>query len=164
MSKLRTWGEAMKGGGLDSYDNYMGEDWMKDWYMLVGRSRDSSVLEQSNFDAALKLLGGESETVQIVRFNHWAVGWIEELMISPEDSRAVEIALDIKTQLESYPVLDESDFSQREYNQAVEYWTGLPLRERIELCARFGVSIFSARSKSIPEDDCGRLYEYLTTD
>lgn len=164
MSKLRTWGESMKSGGLDSYANYMGEDWMKDWYMLVGRSRDSSVLEQSNFDAALKLLGGESETVQIVRFNHWAVGWIEELMISPEDSKAVEIALDIKDKLGEYPVLDDVDFSQREWNQAVEYWTGLPLRERIELCARFGLSIFSARSKSIPEDDCGRLYEYLTID
>jgi len=121
---LTTWRERMNTGGLDSFANasYGPDEWFCDWCPVVGRSRDSSILEESNFDTAVSMLGGESDTVCIIQFNHWAVGWIEELMIDPKDANAVRIACDIHENLETYPVLDEDDYSRREFEVAVEAW------------------------------------------
>src|SRR5262245_4928699 len=47
------------------------------------RNRDSSLLEQSNFDVCLKALGGESETVEVHRFGHWGCGWFELILVAP---------------------------------------------------------------------------------
>ena len=38
--------------------NYMGEDF-SDYYVVSGQNRDSSYIQQSNFIAATKRLGGE---------------------------------------------------------------------------------------------------------
>lgn len=119
---LHTFDEAMKSGGLDSWNNYMGDDSMSGWLLVIGRSRDSEILELSNFDAVLKSLGGESDTVRIYRFGHWGCGWIEELMIDPADKKAVQIAEDIRNSLEDYPVLDDEDYYKREYEDACESW------------------------------------------
>lgn len=72
------------------------------------------------------------------------------------------MAQEIERALEDYPLLDEDDFSAREHEQASETWLHISLRERIELCAKYRCSIFSARRDEIPRDDNGALYEYLT--
>jgi hypothetical protein len=41
-------------------------------------------------------------------------------------------------------------------------WISYSIRERARICRENGVSIFAARSETIPAD--GRVYEYLTTD
>ena len=90
-----------------------------EWLVFLTQTRDSDHLTESNFAAALKTLGGESETVEIVRFGHWAVGWVEHLFVHP--SRKAEVAA-IEAQLEDYPALDEDDWSQRESDAAFESW------------------------------------------
>ena len=60
-------------------NNYMGEDFSA-YLVLLGRHRDSPILDNVNFDAALELLGGESKTVLVERSSHWAVGWVEVLI------------------------------------------------------------------------------------
>jgi len=41
------------------------------WLVVpVSRNRDSNTLAESNFDAALEMLGGESDTVEVHRFGH----------------------------------------------------------------------------------------------
>ena len=57
--------------------HYFGETWPDYYSAGVGQSRDSDCLEQSNFAVMLERLGGESETVIVVRESHWAVGWVE---------------------------------------------------------------------------------------
>lgn len=119
---MKTWDSVMKSGGMDSYDNYCGDDSFRYWYMVGGKHRDSDILELSNFDAILENLGGESDTVRVIRFNHWAVGWIEEIMIDPNDKKTVGIAESIEIRLANYPILNEDDFTNREHGEEMETW------------------------------------------
>ncbi len=92
-----------------------------DWRVLpVSRTRDSDPAEDSNFTAALELLGGEGDHVEVHRFGHWGPGWIEIILVDPEDDRAIEAAGEIACRLEDYPLLDEDDCSRREYEAAIE--------------------------------------------
>lgn len=86
--------------------NYMGEDF-DDYYVGPGQSRDSDVLERANFEAALKMLGGENEPDVIVEHaSHWAVGYVEQILVH-KDSDKVAILEGIESSLKSYPVLDD---------------------------------------------------------
>lgn len=102
--------------------NYAGEVWPAYYSAGVGQSRDSDDLEASNFAAMLKDLGGESETVVVVREGHWAVGWVEWIAIHQDDGKALQIADENVARLESYPVLDEDDWSERETESANSIW------------------------------------------
>lgn len=84
------------------------------------RSRDSGVLQESNFHSAVEMLGGESETVQVHLFNHWACGWFEIILVDPRDEEKLKIANEIEESLEDYAILDESDYSEREHEAAIE--------------------------------------------
>lgn len=95
----------------------------QDWLVApVSHNRDSEHLDESNFAAALKALGGESETVEVHRFGHWGPGWFEIIIIDPADESRVKIAEDIEAALEDYPVLDEEDWSRREYESYTDSW------------------------------------------
>lgn len=102
--------------------HYFGAVWPNYWSAGVGRSRDSDCLEESNFAAMLVVLGGESETVLVVRESHWAVGWVEWIAIQDDDDKALQIADENKARLADYPVLDESDWSEREQEAANQVW------------------------------------------
>jgi hypothetical protein len=104
-------------------DSYAGATWY-DYFTFLGRHRDSDLLTESNFDAALKALGGESETVVVNRCSHWAVGWVESIMIHESDSKALAIADELAAALSDYPVLDEDDFSNREFEAVLAFWDG----------------------------------------
>lgn len=92
-------------------DNYFGEDY-SDYYVLISRNRDSSALDNSNFDAALKRLGGQSDTIIVATISHWLCGWVDMLLIHKDDTVAVAIAEKIERDLEEYPILDDDLFDQ----------------------------------------------------
>ena len=95
----------------------------QDWLVLdLSQTRDSGPLERANFTSALKLLGGESETVQVHRFGHWGPGWYEIIIINPVDQKVVAIGEDIENSLADYPILDEERFSELEWEEKHEYW------------------------------------------
>ena len=119
---MRTRYEQMTSKALDGYNNFLGDDTdYRDWFGIVGQSRDSGARERSNFRVALQMLGGESDNVRVERYGHWAVGWIEEVYIRP-NTKEYAIACEIETALSDYPVLDESDFSNEEQEEAMETW------------------------------------------
>ena len=131
----------------------------QEWLVVpVGRSRDSGVRSESNFEVALRILGGESETVEVHRFGHWGPGWFEIIIVHP--SREDEVQ-EIEDSLENYSLLDDMDYSEREYDRACEVWSRMRLKDRIKACARYHVSIFAARRDEIPEDATGDLLGYL---
>lgn len=101
---------------------YFGASWPEYYGSGCGQTRDSDALERSNFRSMLKALGGESEAVIVVRENHWACGWVEWIAIHQDDEKSLVIADEIKGRLEDYPVLDESDFSDLENEDAQEIW------------------------------------------
>lgn len=95
----------------------------QDWLVApVIRTRDSGPFENSNFDAFLSELGGESDFVEVHSFNHWGPGWLEIILIDPRNSMLVEKAEELEGALENYPVLDEEDLSKREWELMEESW------------------------------------------
>lgn len=102
--------------------HYFGAEWPDYFGAGVGQSRDSDALERSNFVCMLNALGGESETVRVIRESHWAVGWVEWIAIHESDHKALETADSIMKALEAYPVIDESHWSEVEQEEATEVW------------------------------------------
>ncbi len=141
-------------------DSYAGAEW-PEYFVFLGQNRDSDALTRSNFVRGLELIGGESDTVQVVRERHWACGWIEWIAIHESDAQALAKAEEILTALEAYPVVDEDHFSQLEWDEAAEFWGGMSVAERAEYCQNAGVSVFAARHAHLPSDDTGALMELL---
>jgi hypothetical protein len=104
--------------------NYSGTDF-SDYYPIVGQCRDSDVLAQSNWATALDLMGGESKWVVVSRAGHWAVGWVEELLVHKNaPAKLLRAADELAKRMEEYLVLDESDYSEREYEYYSDYAKG----------------------------------------
>tara|TARA_R110000824_G_scaffold1036_1_gene5711 strand:- start:384 stop:740 length:357 start_codon:yes stop_codon:yes gene_type:complete len=70
----------------------------------------------------LKLLGGESDTVTVIREGHCLVGWIEWIRIDGDDDAKLAIANEAQKRLTEYPCLNEEDLSERETDAANDTW------------------------------------------
>lgn len=87
------------------------------------RTRDSSILEESNADALLKTIE-DLDGWETHRFSHWAVGWVDHLSfrVLDDDGEPTPVYAAVKAfykRLDDYPVADEADFSTREYEEAL---------------------------------------------
>ena len=114
----------------------------------VTRTRDSGCLGRSNFVAALKQLGGESETVEVHLFNHWACGWFEIILVDPAHAETIE---KIENSLSDNRVLDEDHYINLELTEATAAWADYSIKMRVKLCQLYELCIFAARHSSIPE-------------
>lgn len=131
-------------------DSYMGAHW-NNYYVFLGQNRDSDSVTRSNFIVGLERLGGESETVIVVRERHWACGWIEWIAIHESDSKALKLAESMLEKIESYPVLSDDHLGNLEWDEACAYWESCSIHERIRLCADNSESIFAARRAYAPD-------------
>lgn len=102
-----------------------------DWLIAASVHRDSDALGRSNFEVMRETLmslpevkewDGEYNPVVIERFNHWAVGWVDYLVIDPDCNSAVERAEQMRKALEDYPVLDDDHYSRTEQEEANTVW------------------------------------------
>jgi len=131
----------------------------QDWIVLpCGRNRDSGTLDESNFRTVLASLEGESETCEVHRFGHWACGWFEIIILAPERETDAE---EIDGTLADYPVFNEHDYSELQYETAADCWARMCTSDRVYACQRFRVSPFAARRDELPEDPTGGLVDYL---
>ena len=140
-------------------ETYIGQNW-ESYYVFLNQRRDSDALERSNFRSALANIGGESDTVLVVRERHRTYGWIEWIAIHEDDMGAREAAIEILEYLSEYPVVNGEDYAEEEYGQILENWCNLTIRQRVACCREAGVSIFAARRDYLPADD-GTLYSML---
>lgn len=123
--------------------NYMGAHW-NDFLVFLGQHCDSDCLTRANFDAGLKAVRAvmskdsvplpvtdskhlfreptDESTVQTVRENHWAVGWVEWIAIHESDTAALQCADKIMDKLDDYPVVDENLWSEYEQTEAEKVW------------------------------------------
>ncbi len=107
--------------GFDSAGSFLPD--RQDWLVVpVGRTRDSGPYDESNFETALKMLGGEGDDVEVHRFGHWGPGWFEIIIARP-GTKAQEQGEEIEGFLEGYPVLDDEDMSNREYEEFLSGWS-----------------------------------------
>ena len=100
-----------------------GDESKLNWFVApCSRTRDSEHLELSNWESMLECLaevdpdGNDYETHE---FGHWGPGWYRVAIVRP-GSKAHQEAVRIELALSDYPVLDESDFSEREYDAQCE--------------------------------------------
>ena len=103
-------------------ESWYGTPW-NGHYVFLGQNRDSGCLTRSNFRKGLEALGGKSDKVIVVRESHWVCGWIEWIAIHKTAAVALKIADKLAGALECYPVLDETDFSELETEEAENIWT-----------------------------------------
>jgi hypothetical protein len=133
----------------DSSVNFIGEK--PNGYSVYSRNRESSILENTNFEECLNRLGGESEWVEIVCHKHWACGWIEYLMLKENAPHTlIEIAIETTKELDAYPILNEHLYTEAQLDSMQTYWDNLSIKERIDYCKDAGISIFAARH-SLPQ-------------
>jgi hypothetical protein len=113
-------------------ENYAGERY-DDYYMVYLTSRDADTVNQSNWDTMVQKLEDmesiwpELEDLVITpRASHWAVGWVEYLLVHKDAPDALLQEADAMVgAIADYPVLDEEDLSRREYEeieQAYDTW------------------------------------------
>lgn len=117
-------------------DSYMGpQHW--GYVGVYGRHRDSDLLTNANYEAihdALKEVckdgayatRNEDGTIdeyawlEVVGARHWAVGWVESIMVHWTWVEALDKAAEIKACLEEYAVFDDSAYSEADHAYKVE--------------------------------------------
>lgn len=98
------------------------------WMIHYTHHRDSGVLDQSNAEQIRQALDQFTEGVvpDVVQesHNHWAVGHIDGFSLrvfrSGEITDAFRTFHELMERLAEYPILNEDDFSNREYEATVE--------------------------------------------
>jgi len=105
---------------LDDADN---------WAIIYTSNRDSGLLALSNEQAINKLLeqyaDGEDPDLVFETHSHWAVGHVSGLSVrvfrsDGTISDAFKEVCRIQERLDDYPLLDESDYSERELEATLE--------------------------------------------
>lgn len=158
----------------DSFAYFGGnEEMFKTWALgPVIRHRDSPVLDKSNAAALRKALESVPEWAgqwEAMESNHWAVGWVEHLSYRVLDDAgcSTTLARFIRAWFDhlrdDYPVADDDAYSEAEVEEAERTWKGLNIKERVELCKRYGVNVLAARRDYPPHDDQGGIQDYLTS-
>jgi hypothetical protein len=99
-----------------------------DWMIHYTHHRDSGLLDQSNADQIRKALEpfteGDDPDVVPESHNHWAVGHIDGFSLrvhrNGEITEAFRTFHGLMERIADYPVLDEQDLSEWEYEATVE--------------------------------------------
>jgi len=116
-------------GDLEIYDAPYNPNETDRWVLgAVFRTRDSDLLQSSNADALIKYLESDpslEEDYVVTGCNHWAVGWVEhlsfKLLDAPgEPSRIFRLIMEWFDALSDYPVADDQDFSERQWDAFVD--------------------------------------------
>ena len=85
------------------------------WYIVCSVNRDSDALERSNWAVISEHLIREGgDDVAIERMNHWAVGWVDYLLVRPFSDVMILAGL-WTDRLAQYPVADDEHYSMLEY-------------------------------------------------
>lgn len=137
----------------------------QDWLVApCGTNRDAGITTRSNWRvmlAELAKVDPEGNDHEEHSFGHWACGHFEIVIVRP-GSKCAELCEGFESALSRYPILSESDHSDLEDQEIIEYWENARLKERVELCSENGVSIFAARpGRPCPENVYDHLRETL---
>jgi hypothetical protein len=111
-----------------------------DWAIFYTHHRDSGLPDQSNAAAIEEALepytDGDDPDVVAEHHHHWAVGWIEGFSIRVFRNGQITAAFthyhEMAQRLNNYPVLDNEDYSRRQYEATVENITDAAWRLRDE--------------------------------
>jgi hypothetical protein len=87
------------------------------WLVTLAQTRDSDAAERSNFRYITSgMLLKYPDDVVIESMGHWAVGWVEYLLVDP-GSPAVKVMSEWADVLAVYPIADEEDYDKLQYDE-----------------------------------------------
>lgn len=161
-------GDTLRKNQWETAYSYSGFDPVGD-VLVLSMHRDSDVLARSNWAVGGDLLrdaadaSGAPDSVYDWRAGHWAVGWVDYLMVKRDAPESVlEAAAEILESLADYPALSDDHWSDLEWTEAADYWAGLSVRDRCHMIRDSGsdASLFAARRDLIPHDN-GAVLEAL---
>jgi len=121
-------------GNWQRFDSFV---WFRDrdlndadqWAIVYTHNRDSGLLDQSNAAVIEKALEpfteGDDPDAVAEQHSHWAVGNVQGHSIRVYDgdgniTEAFQAYFELQEQLEAYPILSETDYSDREYEATHE--------------------------------------------
>ena len=98
------------------------------WAVIYTHHRDSGLLDQSNAAVIAIALEpfteGDDPDVVFESHSHWAVGHIDGFSVrvfkNGKVTEAFERYHELAERMDDYPILDESDYSEREYEATLE--------------------------------------------
>lgn len=104
----------------------------ENWGIIYSHNRDSGLLDQSNAEVIRKAMEPFADTddpnVVFESHSHWAVGHIDGFSVrvfrDGQITEAFKVYHGLAQRMADYPVLDESDYSERELEATLE---NLPL-------------------------------------
>ena len=100
----------------------------ENWAVIYTHNRDSGLLDQSNADQIAEAMephtNGDDPDVVFESHDHWAVGHVDGFSIrvfrDGQITDAFRTYHDLTERLSEYPILDEEDYSRREYEATLE--------------------------------------------
>ena len=98
------------------------------WAIIYTSNRDSGLLDQSNSAVIGKVMErltkGRSPSVVLESHSHWAVGHVDGFSVRVyrrgKITKAFRAYFELLEQMEAYPILDESHYSDIEYESTIE--------------------------------------------
>ena len=95
----------------------------ENWSVIYTHNRDSGLLDQSNAAVIAKAMqpfaDADDPDVVFESHNHWAVGHVDGFSVrvfkDGQVTEAFKAYNDLVERMAIYPILDESDYSEREY-------------------------------------------------
>lgn len=127
----------------------------EDWAIIYTHHRDSGLLDQSNaavIEAAMQsFTEGDDPDVMFESHSHWAVGEISGFSVRVFNEGRITEAFrkyhELAQRLADYPILDESDYSQREFDATHD---------------NIGLAAWRLKHDfDLPEDWQGEVYRWL---
>ena len=114
--------------------------WPAEDYLLqeVAESLETN-LDRANFIEMCRRFGIDPDNppaggpVYVVYHRHWAAGRLRLLLVSHDaPPETLQLAKQILSELESYPVLNDDLYSELQFEAAVELWESMSEDERAE--------------------------------
>ena len=139
------------GRGVDDIDN---------WCIYYTYHRDSGFVDQSNAKAIKKILQPyleEGEDIYEEHHTHWAVGWIDGYSIRVyENGNITEVFTrfyEILKNLDNYPILDEEDYFNSEYEATLDNIVDAAwkLKKEYDLPECWNVEVYQYLSEHLPD-------------
>jgi len=126
------------------------------WAIIYTHNRESRLLDQSNAAFIAKAMEPFTEAdepdVVFESHNHWAVGHVDGFSIrvfrNGEITEAFKTYHELAARMDDYPILDESDYSNREYEATLDNIKDAAWRLKNEF--------------NLPEDWVGQVYDWLS--
>ena len=110
---------------FDSFAWHRGHDLpdADNWTIIYTRNRDSGLLDQSNASVIEEAMDtftkGKNPDVAPEHDHHWACGWVDGFSIRVyrrgQITKAFAAYHELVERMANYPILDETDYSAREY-------------------------------------------------